>query len=151
VFARPTVAAHDDGQVFAVIDRFHRAIAFVTVIGSTAFLLALMVIRAEERREVVGVLRLIGVPPRSIMLEVLSEGSIIAIGGAVFGLALAWLGQGAVNHFFQWRYDTTLRFVHITPLIALETVLFAVPLGVLAGLVASWTLLRRQLVSLIRR
>jgi ABC-type lipoprotein release transport system permease subunit len=151
LFARPTVSSSDEGQVFAVIDRFHRAIALVTVLGSTAFLLALMVIRAEERREVVGVLRLIGVPVRSILLEVLIEGSLIAAAGALFGLTVAWLGQGAVNRFFQWRYDTTLQFVHVSRLIALESVLFAVPLGVVAGLAASWTLLRRELVALIRR
>jgi hypothetical protein len=61
------------------------------------------------------------------------------------------LGQGLVNQFFQWRYDTTLKFVKVTPGIALEGVLFAVPLGVLAGLAASWTLLRRHVVTLVRR
>src|SRR5262245_62047884 len=41
------------GDPFAVLDRFHLAISLVTVAGSTAFLLALMIIRAEERRETV--------------------------------------------------------------------------------------------------
>jgi len=56
--------ADADSPTFVVIDRFHTAIAAVTVIGSTAFLLALMVIRAEERKETVGVLRLIGISRR---------------------------------------------------------------------------------------
>jgi putative ABC transport system permease protein len=145
------VTSGDDAEIFAVIDRFHRAIAVVTVIGSTAFLLALMVIRAEERRDIVGILRLMGIPPRSILLAVLVEGLLIAIGGALFGVAVAAIGQSAVNRFFQWRYDTTLRFVRITAPIALQSVAFAVPLGVFAGLAASWTLLRRDMVGLIRR
>ena len=72
---------------FVVLDRFHWAIAIVTVAGSTAFLLALMVMRAEERREIIGILRLMGIPPRSILVEVLLEGLLIATAGAVFGIA----------------------------------------------------------------
>jgi len=45
---RPTSRTRDDDP-FAVLDRFHVAISAVTVLGATAFLLALMVIRAEER------------------------------------------------------------------------------------------------------
>jgi ABC-type lipoprotein release transport system permease subunit len=149
--ARPTNASSSQSEIFAVIDRFHWAIALVTVVGSTAFLLALMVIRAEERRDVVGVLRLMGIPPRSILKEVLIEGLVIAVAGAVFGIAVAWLAQGTINRFFQWRYDTTLQFVRVTLAIVLQSAAFAVPLGVAAGLVASWALLRRDVLSLIRR
>ena len=149
--SRPTETTTDEGEVFAVINRFHWAIAIVTVVGSTAFLLALMVIRAEERRDIVGILRLMGIPPRSILVEVLLEGLLIALGGAIFGIAIAILGQGAINRFFQWRYDTPLRFVSVTMRIACQSVAFAVPLGVVAGLAASWTLLRRDVITLIRR
>jgi ABC-type lipoprotein release transport system permease subunit len=151
LISRPTATSTEEGEVFAVINRFHWAIAIVTVVGSTAFLLALMVIRAEERRDIVGILRLIGIPPRSILVEVLVEGLLIALGGAIFGIAVAALGQGAINRFFQWRYDTPLRFVSVTMPIAWESVAFAVPLGVIAGLAASWTLLRRDVITLVRR
>jgi putative ABC transport system permease protein len=151
VSARPIATSTSESEIFAVIDRFHWAIAIVTVVGSTAFLLALMVIRAEERREIVGILRLIGIPPRSILIEVLLEGLLIALGGAIFGLVVAAIGQGAINRFFQWRYDTTLTFVRVTIPIACEAAAFALPLGVVAGLAASWTLLHRDVVSLVRR
>lgn len=151
LLVRPTVRPTDDGDPFAVLDRFHWAIAIVTVLGSTAFLLALMVMRAEERREVIHILRLMGIPARSILVEVLLEGLVIATAGAVFGILVAGLAQGMVNRFFQWRYDTTLVFVRVTFSIAWRTAAFAVPLGVIAGLGASWTLLRREAVSLVRR
>ena len=64
---------------------------------------------------------------------------------------IAVLGQGAINRFFQWRYDTPLLFVRVTASIAWKAVAFSVPLGVVAGLAASWTLLRRDVVALIRR
>jgi ABC-type lipoprotein release transport system permease subunit len=139
------------GDPFVVLDRFHWAIAIVTVVGSTAFLLALMVMRAEERRDVIGILRMMGVSSRSILTEVLLEGLLIAIAGAAFGVLVAISAQGTINGFFQWRFDTTLLFVRVTPRIAWQAVAFAVPLGVVAGLAASWTLLRRSVVSLVGR
>jgi len=151
VVAVPTEAPDDGAGPFAVLERFHRAIAIVTVLGSTAFLLSLMVMRAEERRETVGILRLIGISRRHILGEVLIEGLLIAMAGAAFGVVFALATQGAVNRFFQWRYDTTLVFVRVTAGIAWRCILLAVPLGVLAGLFASWTLLRRDVVALLRR
>jgi putative ABC transport system permease protein len=150
-FSRPTARAQDGSDPFAVLERFHLAVAIVTVLGSTAFLLALMVMRAEERRETVGIVRLIGVSQRFVLLVVLAEGLLIAAAGAVFGVLVAKAAEGSVNRFFQWRYDTTLVFVRVTAPIALQSVALAVPLGILAGLVGSWTLLRRDIVSLLRR
>jgi ABC-type lipoprotein release transport system permease subunit len=146
-----TRASGTAADPFVVLDRFHWAIAIVTVTGSTAFLLALMVMRAEQRRDIIGILRLIGVSSRSILLEVLIEGLLIAVAGAIFGILVAVAAQGAINRFFQWRFDTTLVFVRVTAIIAWEAVAFAVPLGVAAGLAASWTLLRRSVVSLVGR
>jgi ABC-type lipoprotein release transport system permease subunit len=149
--AGPTARAPGGSDPFAVLERFHLAVAIVTVLGSTAFLLALMVMRAEERRETIGIIRLIGVSQRSILLGVLVEGLLIAIAGALFGILVAVAAQGVVNRFFQWRYDTALVFVRVTTSIAIKSIALSVPLGVAAGLVGSWTLLRRDVVALIRR
>jgi hypothetical protein len=71
--------------------------------------------------------------------------------GSVFGLALAVGSETLINRFFQWRYDTALVFVHITPAVALQCVAIAVPLGMAATVVASWALLRRNALRLARR
>jgi len=139
------------GDPFAVLDRFHLAIAIVTLLGSSAFLLALMVMRAEERREIVGILRLIGLTRGRILLEVVVEGAIIAAAGAVFGVLLALGLQQAANAFFQWYYDTPLVFVRISAGIAGRSIALALPLGIVAGVVASWALLRREITQLVRR
>ena len=144
-------AAAGDDEHFMIIERFHVAISVVTMIGSTAFLLALMVIRADERREIAGLLRLLGLRRRRILLQALLEGLCIATAGAVFGVLFAAVTQGAVNAFFQWRYDTTLVFVRVTPAIAARCIALALPLGVMAGLLASWTLLRQPVLDLLRR
>jgi putative ABC transport system permease protein len=138
-------------SVFVVLDRFHLAIAIVTVIASTIFLLALMVLLVEERRETIGILRLIGLRKGRLLLQVFAEGLLIAAVGAAFGVVLAAVLQGGINRFFQWRYDTALVFVRITPQIAGRCVLVSLPLGILASLVSSWTLLRSSVLNLARR
>jgi putative ABC transport system permease protein len=148
--ARPTMLARDDDP-FIVLERFHVAISAVTMVGGTAFLLALMVIRAEERREMVGVLRLVGISRKTLLLSVAIEGVLIAALGAVFGIVLALSAEGLVNRVFQARYDTALVFVRVTPSIVIRALVVAAPLGVLAGLGASWTLLRRNVLSIIGR
>ena len=150
VAATPTGRARDDDP-FAVLDRFHVAISAVTVIGATAFLLALMVIRAEERRDTVAILRLIGISRRSLLTAVAIEGLLIAVMGAIFGVLTAFAAEGLVNRVFQARYDTALVFLRVTPSIALRSVATALPLGLAAGIGASWPLLRGEILSLFRR
>jgi putative ABC transport system permease protein len=151
VTVRPT--AHDDRSVdvMAILDRFHLAIAIVTVVASSLFLLALMVMLVDERRAAVAVLRLIGLRRRRILQQVVVEGLLIAGLGAVFGVALAIALEGVFNRFFQWRFDTALVFVHVTPRIAARSVLLSLPLGVLATVLASWTFVRGDAGSLLRR
>ena len=136
---------------FVVLERFHLAIAIVTVIASSVFLLALMLMLVEERRATVGMLRLIGFRRSRILQYVLAEGVVIAITGALFGVVLSVVMEGGINRFFQWRYDTALVFVHITAGVALRSVTVAVPLGVAAIFASSWSLLRGEGISLTRR
>ena len=151
ITARPARGASGQARTFVVLERFHLAIAIVTIAASTVFLLALSVMLVDERRETVGFLRLIGLSTRRILAQVLVEGLLIAAAGSLFGLALAVASQGLINRYFQWHYDTALVFVRITPEVALRCAGLAVPLGVLASVAASWVLLRRDLLSLARR
>ena len=143
--------AGDAVGTFTVLERFHYAIAAVTIVAATVFLLALTIMLVDERRETVGVLRLIGLPARRILWQILLEGLLVSTAGAAFGILLAFLSEGAINTFFQWRYDTALLFVGITPRVALICVWIAVPLGATATVVASWALLRRGGLRLVRR
>jgi ABC-type lipoprotein release transport system permease subunit len=149
--AQPASGAAESTGPFIVLRRFHLAIAIVTIAASTVFLLALTIMLVDERRAAVGVLRLIGLPIRRIVLQLFLEGVFIAVVGSIFGLVLSLLSQGIINRFFQWRYDTALVFVRITPQVAAICVAIAVPLGVSATVVASWALLRRNGLRLARR
>ena len=149
--ARPTSAPTERTTTFAVIERFHLAIAIVTVVGSAVFLLALMVMLVDERRSTVGILRLIGFTRGRIVLQIFAEGVLIALAGAVFGILFALASEDLFNRFFQWRYDTTLVFLRITPEVASRSLMIAVPLGIAASLAASWSVLRQHLLALLRR
>ena len=96
-------------------------------------------------------LRLIGLPVRRILVQLFIEGVLIATVGSLFGLVLSLVSEGLINRFFQWRYDTALIFVRVTPEVAAICVAIAVPLGVSATVVASWALLRRNGLRLARR
>ncbi len=150
IVARPTSEAADAGP-FLVLERFHLAIAVVTIIAATVFLLALTIMLVDERRETVGVLRLIGLPARRILVQIFVEGALIATVGSLFGLVLAAASQLLINRFFQWRYDTALVFVRITPDVAALCLAIAIPLGAVATVAASWALLRRNALRLARR
>jgi ABC-type lipoprotein release transport system permease subunit len=151
VFARRAIGAAGAGSTFVVLERFHLAIAAVTIVAATVFLLALSIMLVDERRATVGVLRLIGLPARRILVQVLLEGLLIASVGAIFGLMLAVASEGLINGFFQWRYDTALMFVKVTPTVAATCLAIAVPLGAGATVAASWALLRRSGLRLARR
>jgi putative ABC transport system permease protein len=151
VRAGPAAGAAGSASTFVVLERFHMAIAAVTILAATVFLLALTIMLVDERRTTVGVLRLIGLPARRIMVQVLIEGLVIASVGALFGLVLAVASESLINRFFQWRYDTALIFVRITPAVAATCVAIAVPLGAAATVAASWALLRRSGLRLARR
>ena len=129
VVARPSSEAAGSAGPFRVLERFHLAIAVVTIVAATVFLLALTIMLVDERRETVGILRLIGLPARRVLVQVLIEGLIVAGAGAAFGLVLAVLSEGLINAFFQWRYDTALVFVRISRDVALTSTAIAVPLG----------------------
>ena len=74
-----------------------------------------------------------------------------AIAGAIFGVLIAAGAQYGINRFFQARYDTTLVFVRVTASIVIRCLVIALPVGVVTGAAAAWTLLRRAPASLIRR
>jgi putative ABC transport system permease protein len=151
IYAVTSQQAAGGAETFVVLERFHYAIAIVTIIAATVFLLALTIMLVDERRETVGVLRLIGLPSHRILVQVFLEGLVIAAAGAGFGLLLALGSEGLINRFFQWRYDTALVFVRISPRVAAICVAIAVPLGAVATVAASWALLRRNALRLARR
>ena len=136
--------ASESSQTFVVVSRFHRAIAFITVVASAVFLLCIMLLKVEERRLDAAVMRFVGVRRRTIFGALLLEAALVAAVGCVAGTALAWLAGLATNVYYQRFFGTGLIFSRITPGIVLFSVALSLALGVLAGAGAAWRLVRTR-------
>ena len=148
----PTRAiASQSSTTFLVVSRFHRAIAIISVLASAIFLLCLMVLKVEERRLDVAVLRFTGISRRTVFKSLLLEAMVIAVVGAIVGTGLAAAASAIVNWYYQRTFSTALIF----SLLEWHTILFAVglsiALGLGAGALAAWRLVRTAPLTLWRR
>jgi putative ABC transport system permease protein len=130
--------AERTSATFAVVSRFHDAIGIVTILASAIFLLCVMVIRVDERRRDMGVLRLIGVSRATVFRAIVLEAIGIAVLGSAAGAVLGVIVARIVNAYYAQVYDTTLRFALVTPRIVLLAALLGLALGAVAGALAAW-------------
>ncbi len=143
--------ASQSSTTFLVVSRFHRAIAIISILASAIFLLCLMVLKVEERRLDVAVLRFTGISRRTVFRSLLLEAMVIAVVGAMIGTGLAALASAVVNWYYQRSFATALIF----SLLQWRTILFAVALSIVLGLgagaLAAWRLVRTPPLALWRR
>jgi ABC-type antimicrobial peptide transport system permease subunit len=139
-----SVIASGSSQTFLVVSRFHRAIAVITIVASAVFLLCIMLLKVEERRLDAAVMRFVGVRRRTIFGALLLEAALVAVVGSVVGTGLAFLAGALTNAYYRRFFDTALTFSLITPGIVLFGVSLSLALGVAAGAVAAWRLVRTR-------
>ena len=134
--------SEEASTTFQVVSRFHDAIGLITMLASGIFLLCLMVIRVDERRGDVRMMRLVGISGttvfRAIVLEAVAIAAVAAVLGAVLGAGMTVL----VNAYYAAYYDTNLRFAILTPAIVGTAVTVGVLLGVGAGALAALRIAR---------
>lgn len=141
---RSSEIASESSQTFLVVSRFHRAIALITIVASGVFLLCIMLLKVEERRLDAAVMRFVGVRRRTIFGALLLEATLIAVLGSAAGTVFAYLAGAATNAYYQRFFDTDLRFSLITPNIVLFGTALSVILGLGAGGLAAWRLVRTR-------
>lgn len=134
--------ASESSQTFRVVSRFHRAIGFITIVASAVFLLCIMLLKVEERRMDAAVMRFVGVRRRTIFGALVLEAALVAVIGSILGAGLAWLAGAATNSYYQRFFDTDLIFSLITPRIVLFSLGLSLVLGIGAGALAAWRLVR---------
>ncbi|HMS02240.1 MAG TPA: ABC transporter permease, partial [Gemmatimonadaceae bacterium] len=143
--------AVQSSRTFQVVDRFHRAIGGITIVASAVFLLCILLLKVEERRRAVAALRLAGLSRRSVALSVMAEAAVVAVLGSVTGAAIGWVATLLVNAHYQRVFRTPLTFAVLTPQIALFAVTLSLALGVVAGALAAWRLVRTPPLTLLGR
>lgn len=143
--AYPSAAiASGSSQTFLVVSRFHRAIAVITIVASAVFLLCIMLLKVEERRLDAAVMRFVGVRRRTIFGALLLEAALVAVLGSMVGTGLAFAAGAVTNAYYRRFFDTALTFSLITPGIVLFSVSLSLALGVAAGALAAWRLVRTR-------
>ena len=134
--------ASESSQTFRVVSRFHDAIAVISVVASAIFLLCIMLLKVEERRRDAAVMRFTGISRLTIFLALLLEAILVAAVGSVVGVLLAAAASAVTNLYYQRFFDTTLVFSVVTPAIIRFSVALSLGLGLLAGALAAWRLVR---------
>lgn len=150
VYPARTIAAQSS-TTFIVVSRFHRAIAIISILASTVFLLCLMLLKVEERRRDVAVLRFTGISRQTVFAALALEAAIVALVGSMFGVGIAALASTAVNSYYQRAFDTALVFSEFTGRTVLFAVGLSIALGLGAGALAAWRLVRTAPVQLWSR
>ena len=138
-------------STFEVITRFHRAIGIVTILASSVFLLAIMTLKGEEMRRQVGAMRLIGIAPRTIAGTMLMIATGVALVGSAVGIGIGALLSLAINAYYRRLFDTDLVFSRITVDLLGRATALSVLLGIAAGTITAWRLLRRAPLDRVGR
>ncbi len=141
--------AVETSHTFLVVSRFHRAIGVITIVASAIFLLCIMLLKVDERRRDVAVLRLIGVSADSIVRSVMIEAALVATVGSIAGLGIGWVTAQIVNWHYRAVYRTPLTFAEVTPGVAILAVALSVVLGLVTGLLAAQRLVRSAPLELL--
>jgi putative ABC transport system permease protein len=136
--------ASESSQTFRVVSRFHDAIAVISVVASAIFLLCIMLLKVEERRKDAAVMRFTGISRRTIFGALLLEAVLVAGIGSLFGVGLAAGASALTNAYYQRFFDTALVFSAVTPGIVGFSVLLSLALGLGAGALAAWRLVRTR-------
>ena len=150
--AHPSKAvAVKSSRTFQVVERFHTAIGIITVVASAVFLLCLLLLSVEERKRDVAALRLLGISQGTVVRAIVIEAAIVSLIGSALGAVIGWIASLIVNAHFQQVYRTPLLFALLTPQIFAFATLLSLTLGIGAGALAAWRLVRTPPLTLMGR
>jgi putative ABC transport system permease protein len=130
--------AGESSATFRVISRFHDAIGIVTILASAIFLLCVMIIRVDERRRDMAMLRLIGISRSTVFRAIVVEAVAISVAGSAAGAGIGLVAAKIVNAHYAAVYDTTLKFALVSPRIVMTAAALGLLLGIGAGALAAW-------------
>ena len=148
---RSTDIAVETSRTFHVVSRFHRALGVITILASAVFLLCIMLLKVQERRRDVAALRLLGLSRRSVLGAIVIEAAVIAVLGSLAGTLLGGAMSWVVNTHYQSLYRTPLRFTIVTPDLIAFSVALSLVLGIAAGAVVGYKLVRTPPLELFGR
>lgn len=152
----PTLKATSPRQM---IDEIRQGLLIFNVIMLSGALLAAivgglsvintMIMSVNERTKEIGIKKAIGASDRDIVLEYLTEATVIGFVGGVVGLLLGYGMASLLNAAASPALGGTELWV-VTPRLAVLVVVFATILGAAAGLYPAWNAARLDPVKALR-
>ncbi len=127
---------------------------FITAIFSVGAMIGAMITMyaaVANRTLEIGTLRALGFPRRSILAAFLSESLLLSLIGGLTGLGMASLLQTltfSTTNFTTFS-EISFRFA-LSPLIALESILFAVIMGFAGGFLPAARASRQPIIEALR-
>lgn len=117
------------------------------IIGATITMYAAVASRTAE----IGTLRALGFRRSSVLLAFLMESLLLSLLGGLAGLAAASLMQLFTISTMNWQSFSELAFsFRLTPAIAVRTLLFALGMGLIGGVMPALRAARMSIVSALR-
>jgi ABC-type lipoprotein release transport system permease subunit len=126
-------------------------VAVIFAIGAILGAMITMYAQVAARTREIGTLRALGFRRRAVLVSFVVESVLLAIGSGGVGIAVASLVQ--LIHFSSMNFQTfsEVRFgFHMTPLIALASMLFAAVMGYAGGLLPAVRASRMPIVQATR-
>ena len=127
------------------------ALAAIFSIGAVVGAMITMFAAVAARTAEIGTLRALGFRRRAVLLAFLGESLLLAALGGVLGLAGASAMQAVdiSTTNFQTFAELAFRFV-LTPSIALQSMAFALAMGIVGGFVPAWRAARLEIAECLR-
>ncbi len=104
-----------------------------------------MIMAVIERKRELGLMKAVGATRRFMLMQILTESSLISIIGGAAGLFLGWLASMALTVLFGGMITTV-----VTPGLAGGSLAFALALGVFGGLYPAWKAVKLDPVDALR-
>jgi putative ABC transport system permease protein len=128
------------------------ALSIIFSIGAVVGAMITMFASVASRVGEIGTLRALGFRRTAVLTAFMGESLLLALVGGVLGLAGAALMQAVnistVN--FQTFAELAFRFA-LTPGIALQSIVFALVMGLLGGFIPAWRAARMSIIDCLRQ
>ncbi len=136
----------------AILAKFIRFLGtFVSMVFSLAAVIGCMITMyaaVSQRIREIAILRTLGFSRWTILFSFILECMLLALGGGLLGLLISSMlaGQAFSTTNFQTFSDLTFRFA-LTPVIAFESLVFALIMGLLGSILPAWRASRLKVVE----
>jgi putative ABC transport system permease protein len=133
--------------------QFGNIALIITLVVATAFAAILMIVgntmvmSVRERTREIGVLKTLGFRGTTILAQILAESLLLAVVGAVLGLAAATGAVAAAARFIQGFGSN----MHMTAAVLLGGLAWAILLGLVTGAIPAWSGMRQQIAASLGR